>query len=355
VWDVFLLGGPLVSRTLSTLQAILLGLLLLAGVGLIGATVFAVGSRKWFGSDALHIRAGFPSVQGVEIGTKVRIRGMDAGEVVSVETPESTEAAVELRLRVHGKFRHLVRKNATVQIVSVGMLGGKAVEINPGTEKADPVEDDAVLKSKPTTELTDVLEQVRSTLDSVVEGQGTVGKLARDPQAYDALVGTLKSIQGAAHSIQADAEAVKKVPLLGGYVEDPRALLDRPGHERNRKWFREAALFEPGRAVLTRQGKAELDGLGSWFEGLNHSGSEVVVVAYADPASPDPAAARKLTQEQSKAVLEYLREKHKVQKLGFLSWRTVTALGMGVNPSPTKEREKLPAPRVEVLIFVPQE
>jgi hypothetical protein len=332
----------------------ILGLLLLAGVGLIGVAIFAVGSRKWFGSDALHLRAGFPTVQGVEIGTKVRIRGMDAGEVFAVETPESTEAAIELRLRIQGKFRNLIRKNATVQIVSVGMLGGKAVEINPGTEKAELVEDNSVLQSRPTTELTDVLDQVRTTLDSVVEGKGTAGKFARDPQAYDALVGTLKSIQGAAQSIQADAEAVKKMPVLGGYVEDPRALLDRPGHERNRKWFREAELFEPGRAALTRQGKSELDGLRSWFEGQNHSGSEVVVVAYADPASPDPAAARKLTQEQSNAVMEYLREKHKVQKLGFLSWRTVTALGMGVNPPPTKEREKLPAPRVEVLIFVPQ-
>jgi hypothetical protein len=332
----------------------LLGLLLLAGVGLIGAAVFTVGSKKWFGSDALHLRAGFPTVQGVEIGTKVRIRGMDAGEVVAVEAPASTEAAIELKLQVHGKFRNLVRKNATAQIVSVGMLGGKAVEINPGTEQAEIVEDNAVLKSKPTTELTDVLEQVRTTLDSVVEGQGTVGKLARDPQAYDTLVGTLKSIQGAAQSIQVDAEAVKKLPLVGGYVEDPRALLDRPGHERNRKWFRESVLFEPGRAVLTRQGKAELDGLGSWFEGQNHSGSEVVVVAYADPANPDPATARKLTQEQSKVVLEYLRDKHKIHKLGFVSWRTVTSLGMGVNPPPTKERDKLPAPRVEVLIFVPQ-
>src|SRR5438874_11955989 len=95
-WVVILLGGPLVSRTLSSLQAILLGLLLLAGVGLIVATVFAVGSRKWFGSDALHLRAGFPSVQGVESGTKLRIRGMDAGEVVAAEAPEPTQPPSEM-------------------------------------------------------------------------------------------------------------------------------------------------------------------------------------------------------------------------------------------------------------------
>jgi hypothetical protein len=61
-----------------------------------------------------------------------------------------------------------------------------------------------------------------------------------------------------------------------------------------------------------------------------------------------------LTQEQSKAVLEYLKDKHKIHKLGVVSWRKATTLGMGVNPPPTKERETLPAPRVEVLVFVPQ-
>src|SRR5439155_1113908 len=138
-----------------------------------------------------------------------------------------------------------------------------------------------------------------------------IGKLSRDPQAYDALVTALKSVQNAAQSIQADAEAVKKVPLLGGYVEDPRALLDRPSFERNRKWFRESELFEPNRAVLTRGGKSELDGLGSWIEGLKHDKSEVVVVSYAD-SSAEPGQARKLTQDQSKVVLEYLKDKHKI-------------------------------------------
>ena len=341
------------SRTLSALQAILLGILLLAGAGLIVGGIVTVGSRKWFGGDTLHVRAGFPSIQGVEVGTKVRIRGMEAGEVESVDAPTTASGQVQLQLRIRSKFRHLVRSDASVQIVSVGMLGGKAVEINPGSDSADPAGDGAVLASRPTTELTDVMDQVKSTFEQAVEGKGTIGKLSRDPAAFDALVATLKSIQGAAQSVQADAEAMKKVPLLGGYVEDPRGLLDRPRFERNRKWFSEAQLFEPGRAVLTRKGKSELDDLGSWIEGLKHDKSEVVVVSYAD-TSTDPGQARKLTQDQSKAVLEYLKEKHKIHKLGLVSWRKAVALGMGVNPPPTKEKESLPTPRVEVLVFVPQ-
>ena len=52
------------SRSLSGLQALLLGLVVLVGGGLIAAAVFAVGSRQWFGSRTLTVQATFPNVQG---------------------------------------------------------------------------------------------------------------------------------------------------------------------------------------------------------------------------------------------------------------------------------------------------
>jgi hypothetical protein len=336
-----------VSRTLTTFQAILLGTLTLTGVALIAATIFAVASRTWFWNDALHVRAGFANVQGVEVGTKVRLRGLDAGEVEALEAPASTGALIELRLRINGKYKHLVRKNATVQIVSVGMLGGKAVEIDPGTESTEVVEEGALLASNPTTEVTDVLKQVQATLSDVSGGKGKFGTIT------DEMVTTLRSFQSAAQSIQADAEAMKKLPFVGKYVEDPRGVLDRPGYECNRKWFPEDKLFEPRRAVLTRQGERELEGIGDWLEGLlQHRKSELVVVAYADPKENE-ASARKWTQEQSKAVLSFLHEKYNKRFLVF-SYRQATSLGMGTKPSPTRDNANLPAPRIEVLVYVPQ-
>src|SRR5262249_55510865 len=334
-------GGRLVSRTLSGLQAGLLGAAVLVGGGLIAVAVFAVGSRQWFWNDALTVRAGFPSVQGVEVGTRVRIRGMDAGEVVALETPASTEGQVMMRLRVQGKFRHLVRKNAVVQIVSVGMLGAKAVEINPGTEDQELAAEGALLASRPATELTDVVEDVKTTLKDVkttvkdvVEGKGTLGLLAKDPEVYSGLVGLIRQTQGTMQAFQQDAEALKKVPLVGGLVEDPQALLVRPRHKKNRQVFREDQLFEPGEAVLTSGGRAKLDDLRDWFEGLKEKKSEVVVVSYADTRSVDSARARRVTAEQAKAVVDYLKENHKIQKVGRITWRKVTALGMGVGPPP---------------------
>jgi phospholipid/cholesterol/gamma-HCH transport system substrate-binding protein len=345
-----------VSRSLSRLQALLLGAVVLVGSGLAVGGVFAVGSRGWFGKDALHVRVGFPEIRGVEVGTRVRIQGIDAGEVVQISPPDGPDGLVVLRLRLKGDYRHLVRTDSTVQIVSEGMIGGKVLEIHRGRARADgqpgPVADDALLQSEPSVELADVARQLGEAVKGMEKGEGVLGKAVLDAlrQGQD----TLAQGKDTLVTFQRGADAVKRLPLVGGYVEDPLALLIRPRYERNRQVFAEEDLFEPGRAVLTEGGRQRLDGLAPWLEGMKHKGSEVVVVAYADPRSANPQAARAVTRDQSEAVCAYLKKQHAIQKMGWFSSRKVTALGQGVQPPPVAERDPQPPARVEVLVFVPQ-
>lgn len=348
------------SRSLSRLQALVLGIVVLIGLGLGGFGLFVVGSRGWFGKDALTVRVGFREIRGVEVGTRVRIQGIDAGEVTAITPPDGPDGLVLLDLHLKGDYRHLVRTDSTVQIVGEGMLGGKVLEIHRGRPKpgqvarSEPAANGALLQSEPSTELTDVLGQVGSTLKSIQNGEGTLGQLARNPKVHDALLDLLVEGRETLTSVKRDAEAMKRLPLVGKYVEDPVALLVRPRHERNRQLFAEEELFEPGRAVLTGPGRERLDGLAPWLAGLKHKGSDVVVVSYADPRKANTKTARELTRRQSEAVVDYLMGQHKVQKMGWFSSRKVTPLGQGVQPPPAPERDPLPPARVEVLVFVPQ-
>jgi phospholipid/cholesterol/gamma-HCH transport system substrate-binding protein len=350
-------------------QALVLGAVVFVAAGLGMTGLFSVGSRGWYSKDALHVRSGFKEIRGVEVGTRVRIQGIDAGEVVQIVAPDSPDGNVILRLRLKGEYRHLVRASSEVQIVSEGMIGGKVVEIRPPQKRPNqPPPDmtlaveDALLPSAASPELADVLGEVGSALKGIQGGEGTLGKLVKDPRAYEALLGLIQNSSDAVDrskdamsAIQRDAEALKKVPIIGGYVEDPVALLVRSNCERNRRTFAESELFEPGRAVVTAQGREKLDELGPWLSGLKHKGSEVVVVSYADPAKkPDAKTATNITRQQSEAVVEYLKKQHAAHKLGWFSSRKVVALGQGIHPPPIPEREPLPPARVEVVVFVPQ-
>ena len=146
---------------------------------------------------------------------------------------------------------------------------------------------------------------------------------------------------------------MKRLPLVGGYVEDPAALLQRYKSDRQRRIIDAQYLFEPNRAVLTTQGRQILDGLAPWLKSGNHPRSDVVIVAYADAHSANPQAARALTRQESETVCDYLKKKQSIQRVGWFSTRKVTPLGLGVEPPPMPETESLPPDRVEIQIFTP--
>ena len=355
------------SRSLTRVQAILLGATVLAGVALAALAVSAIGSHQWLWGGTFHLNVGFREVQGVEPGTPVRVRGRNVGQVEEVERPATANADIVLSLRIDLRERDLIKDDATARIVSEGMVAGKVVEIDPGSDAAQPVADGAVIASRPTSDLTTVMRNVDRglddvgqvvrkidrVLDGVQKGEGSLGRLVKDEEAYREMVESIRGVRRTMASLKQNADALKGMPVVRNYVHDPYKELVRPDCERNRKVFREADLFEPGHAVLTAQGRQRLDDIAPWLDGLKHKGSEVVVASYAYP-SLDTDFAQALTQKQSDAVCEYLIDHHAVHKMGWFSRRKVEALGLGTESPPAPDLQKLPLPRVEVLVFVPQ-
>lgn len=328
-----------------------LGLFWIGGKNTTGIPPFLA---RWLLPDSFTLRAGFARIQGVELGTRVRVRGIDAGEVIAIERPATPKGDVVLVLRLKGSLRDFVRQDASAQIVAEGMVGGKAIEIDPGSEDQPAVADNASIATRSSSDVSDLLAKVDDTLQDIRNGRGSLYKLVHDDDLHAEAVSVLRQGKRALASLQDNSDALKEMPVVRGYVRDMRKMLVRPECERNRKVFSESELFEPGGAILTADGKRRLDDIAKWLEGLKHTGSEVVVPAYTS-ANPDPDNARALTQKQAEAVCNYLTDKHSVQKMGWFSWsRKVTPLGCGSEPPPQPEKDPLPSRRVEVIVFVPR-
>ena len=149
------------SRSLSRLQAMLLGLIVLVGLALAAGGLFLIGGRGWYGAAGFHVRAAFHEIRGVEVGTRVRLKGMDAGEVVDVLPPERMDDPVVLRLLLKGEYRRLVRPDAVVRIETDGLVGGKILEIKAGRPRPDvstdaPIGEDQLLQG----DSSDLMEDV---------------------------------------------------------------------------------------------------------------------------------------------------------------------------------------------------
>lgn len=341
------------TRSLSRWQSVLLGLLVLGVLSGAVAGLFAVGSRYAPWNDTFDLRVGFAQIRGVEPGTRVRVQGVDAGEVIAVDPPTEPGGNVVLILRLdHGRLRsrNLVRSDARAQIVSEGMVGGKVIEIHPGTAAAEPVGSGAEIASESTMELTEALAQAGKLLGVLEEQKGKVGELV------DNTNNLILRGQEAVASIQRVSEAVEAAPIVNGYVKDPQKLLHPANAERNAWWHASDELFEPGADRLTEAGRTKLDALAAQVGGLmRHDGAELLVVAWADKkSSEDGTLLRRRTDNQAETVQKYLKDRGAVYKSYWLFSRKATALGLGTEKPPIADRDRLAPAGVGVLVFVPQ-
>ena len=155
-------------------------------------------------------------------------------------------------------------------------------------------------------------------------------------------------------SVRQGSDALSKMPIVRSYVEETTPLLVRPTAHREATTYNTADLFEPDTAILTETGKAHLDAVAGTLAQLPNEHSEVVVVAYCDPASrtQTSASATELTRKQAEVALAHLKT-HGVHKLGWVARRPMTAVGMGTNPPPFRETPPPPPSYLQVLVFTP--
>ncbi|QVL30594.1 MCE family protein [Telmatocola sphagniphila] len=371
---------------LTRVQSICLGLVVCVCLGLAGWGLFRIGTRKASLGDSFELLVRLSDTQDIEPGASVWIRGIDAGIVSGIEVPEEDPDHVQLRIKISAVHRNRIYADARAQINSKGLLGGSQLRINPGTSASGPLQsqiipgDNSVDLQTVATKLAKIADQADILLAQVQQGQGTVGKLLKDDDLYKDLKSIGKQAQellananqgigsireeldgmkefirngnDAIQSIKQDADAVKGLPIIRSYVEDPVGTLVRPQAERQREVYREEYLFEPGKAVLTPEGRTRLQAAARWLNVNKSSSNEVVIAAFADPKNREltQAGARKLTEKQAEAVGDYLKELG-VARLSWFSSRKVVTLGMGQGGSPLVEKDALPPARIEVILF----
>jgi phospholipid/cholesterol/gamma-HCH transport system substrate-binding protein len=353
----------------------------LAVLALAGFGISQVARRQWRTQKTFHVRADFPTIGGVGAGQRVRIQGVDAGVVESIVPPTVPGKPVRLVFRIDETLRPLVRSDAVARIAAEGVVGSKVVEIVPGRPDAPPLADLGVIGAERPIEVADLLKDASATLrrvdavasaaerglgeinliaESIRKGEGSLGKLVKDEEAYRKLMALSDRGESTLTDLEENLAALKRTWPLSRYFND-RAFFDRdrvlyhPGAERDSQTLRESDLFEPGRSVLTASGRQKLDGIAGWFKTVLRPTSEVVIAAFTDDAR-DQELAQVLTQEQADAVRRYLVSKHAIQSVGWFSSRKIAAVGFGsqVPPSLVDDARASPPRRVEIILFTPQ-
>jgi phospholipid/cholesterol/gamma-HCH transport system substrate-binding protein len=146
---------------------LVVGLFFLAGLVLLTSGMFIIGDRRQAFSKHVEYYTEFTNLAGLTNGAKVRVAGMDAGEVLAIGVPDSPQARFRVKLKVNETLRGLVRTDSLATIGTEGVVGDTFLSVRAGSRRAPAAAALSTLPSNEPLELSAILDQGTGLLNDV--------------------------------------------------------------------------------------------------------------------------------------------------------------------------------------------
>jgi phospholipid/cholesterol/gamma-HCH transport system substrate-binding protein len=150
------------------------GLFLILGFALFTGILFLAGNRQKAFSKHVKVYTEFSDLGGLANGAKVRVSGLDAGQVKRIEIPTSPSNKFRIELQLEDKARGLVRSDSVASIETEGVVGDRFVSIRKGSDRAPEAGPGTILSSKEPFDLSIMLEKASGLLN---EAQGSMNDI----------------------------------------------------------------------------------------------------------------------------------------------------------------------------------
>lgn len=198
-----------------------IGLVSIFAIVMATTLIFLLSGEGGFFWQRYSLKAVFDNIAGLKEGAPVRVAGVEVGSVTATEfIGDRVEVTMEL-----GKENQTRVTDASVaSLGSVSLLGEAAVDITASSKGTPIPEWGYVPTGRAAGSIADVatqaskgLEEATKLIQSVREGQGTVGKLFTD----DALYREINSFVGAAEDVARQLSEGRGT--IGRLARDPAA------------------------------------------------------------------------------------------------------------------------------------
>lgn len=196
------------------------GAFVIGGLVLFAAGLFLIGDRRRLFTDTFRVHAEFRQVAALDTGAKVRVAGVDAGEVEEIRVPPGPSGRFRVRMRVRSDLRPLIRTDSIALIQNDGLVGNKFVQIQTGTDAAPTVADGGTIQSREPFDIADLMLRMSDTLatvnimlvqvrNGVEEALGAVTATATDAQTLmKDMGGEVRAILRSADQVSTDLKTI---------------------------------------------------------------------------------------------------------------------------------------------------
>ena len=233
------------------------GIIITLALGILFLSVFFAGSIERLLYPKVAIKAAFTDVKGLKKGAPVWVYGIEEGSVENISL--DAKYGIVVTISVYKKVLGFLKKDSAASVLTMGLLGDKYIELNPGTSQSPPLEEGEMIRGATQIDLKDVmaasgesvqkindfiekmgrlaerLEKSKGTLSKfledpslydnlkesakylaliskdISEGRGTMGMLVKDPSLYERLATTSKSLEGFSRKLEKGSGTLNKL------------------------------------------------------------------------------------------------------------------------------------------------
>jgi phospholipid/cholesterol/gamma-HCH transport system substrate-binding protein len=203
------------------------GALITLTLVLVFIIVLYAGTLRQAFTSTIELQAQFRDVKGLRQGAPVWLFGTEIGSVKDIRLDPTYGTIVTLSIEKSAE--PYIRSDSKAEILTMGLLGDKYVDLSPGLAEQPPLQQGALIEGRTPMELSDMVEasnraiqkisQFVGKMDELVEkvskGEGTLSKLILDPSLYN-------SLQRSATALESTLERVERSRgTLQLLIDDP--------------------------------------------------------------------------------------------------------------------------------------
>lgn len=148
-------------------KKVVIGAFLVGGFLLFAGGLFLIGDRRLLFVDQFELNTTFGKVTGLQVGSRVRLAGLEAGEVLEIAIPASPSQQFRVRMRIREDVRQLIRTDSVGAIQTDGLVGSTFIQVALGTEAAPIVTPGATIEGRDPVEFADLIQEGRDTFRTV--------------------------------------------------------------------------------------------------------------------------------------------------------------------------------------------
>lgn len=200
-----------------------LGLFVIITLLLFSYGLYRIGDTQNLFGNTIILYADFKEVNGLRAGNNVRYAGIRIGTVTNIKILNDTSLRVVMQ--VDQSVSTYMKKNASAEITTNGLVGNMLVAINPGKGTADLINAGDLLKGQPKVEMNAMLDQLASTNKNVEEisrhllsitqkidgGEGSLAILLNDAQLGQSLLASTRHLQQVSKQLDQTSSLVSEM------------------------------------------------------------------------------------------------------------------------------------------------